>query len=68
MKATLMFNLPDDRPEFEIANSAGALHTALLDVERHLRDRLKHAELSKEARAELEAIRELIPYGLLDRL
>lgn len=68
MKATLMFNLPDDRPEFEIANSAGALHTALLDVERHLRDRLKYAELSTETRLELETIRELLPRDLLGRL
>ncbi len=68
MKATLTFDLPDDRFELEVANAAGELHSALLEIERHLRSRLKYAELSTETRLELETIRELLPRDLLGRL
>ena len=58
MKAILEFNLPDEKPEFNRANKAGAYYCALWDFSMFLREKLKYAELSESDRAFYEFIRE----------
>ena len=60
MKAILEFNLPEEREEHALACRARDLDAALCDVRRHVRDRLKYADLSDLARAELETVRALL--------
>lgn len=67
MKAILEFNLPEDSSEHLLAVSASELYSALCEIDRSLRNRIKHGDLSDETRAELEAIRELIPQPLIER-
>lgn len=68
MKATLSFDLEDlsDASKHRAALDASALVSALWAIDQHLRSRLKYAELSEEARAELQAARDLVPRELLD--
>lgn len=66
MKATLIFDLPEERPEYMLANRAGDLHSALHEVAEHIRSRLKYEALTAEAREALETVRALIPGDLLD--
>jgi hypothetical protein len=44
MKAILEFDLPEDRSEFEIANKANDLHSALTDLYNEMRNCLKHTD------------------------
>lgn len=37
MKATLTFNLPEDRNEYAMANNASAMYSALWDIQQKLR-------------------------------
>ena len=43
MKATLEFTLPEERAEFEAASAAGALCSALYDIDNHFRDKVKYS-------------------------
>lgn len=67
MKATLEFNLPEDSSEHLLAVSASELYSALCLIDHTIRNLIKHGDLSDETRKELEAIRALIPHGLIDR-
>lgn len=60
MKAVLEFNLPNDDYAHQAALRGADYHTALLELAEYLRSRLKYAELSKEARQELEEVRCLL--------
>jgi hypothetical protein len=42
MEATLKFNLPDEREDFEIAVKAGAMYAVLWDIKQLFRDELKY--------------------------
>jgi predicted Zn-dependent protease len=37
MRATLTFNLPEDRNEYSMANNASAMYSALWDIQQKLR-------------------------------
>lgn len=37
MKATLVFELPNDRNEYEMANRAGSMYSALWDIQQKMR-------------------------------
>lgn len=54
MKAVLEFNLPLERFEYLAATYADALHAALCDIARHLRNRLKYGDLPDDAHAEMD--------------
>jgi hypothetical protein len=58
MKATLEFNLPEEREEFEIALRAGKLQAALSEFENFLRAQLKYGELPEAEYKRVEMIRE----------
>ena len=60
MKATIEFNLPDERTEFEMAAAAGEMYSAIWDVDAELRQLLKHggdtAEVIESCRERLNEI------------
>lgn len=68
MNATLTFTLPDDTEAHALALAGHDLGTALNEIAQHLRNRLKHGDLSDAQRVELERVRDLIPYPLLASL
>lgn len=43
MEATIKFNLPEDQVEFETATNAGKWKSAVKDMDKWLRDKVKHA-------------------------
>jgi hypothetical protein len=59
-KATLTFNLPDEKPEFEYAQKGIDYSIVLSEVLEYIRRRLKYEEPNEGETKELEAIRELI--------
>jgi hypothetical protein len=67
--ATLRYDLsdPDDEREHRYALAGREALIALEAIEQHIRGRLKHGE-PVDAKAELEEIRNTIPYELLDLL
>ena len=61
MKAILEFDLPDDQEEFEIANRAMDYHSALWDIDQHMRTCLKHGHTYKTIEEVMEHIRTMMP-------
>jgi hypothetical protein len=68
MKATLNFELPDEEDRLNQMLSCGEAYTALNQIAAYIRNTLKHSEVSEETRLKLEAVRELIPFELLERV
>lgn len=58
MKATLEFNLPEDKHEWENAIRADAMFASLWDVQQELRRLWKYEELSEEQFEMVERIRD----------
>jgi len=48
MKAKLIFELPEEQYEYELANNARSMHSVLWDFEQWLRGEIKHGELTDE--------------------
>lgn len=63
MKATLEFALPDDEYSYRNAVVADDLRATIEEINRTIRLRLKHGDLSDAARQQLEDIQSLIPAG-----
>lgn len=64
-KATLEFDLPEEKPEYDLMNNASNFFGALFDLGEYLRSRLKYTELS-EAEVEIyENMREEF-YSILE--
>ena len=59
MKATLEFNLPEDRDAYELANKANNLHLVIWDFDQYLRNTLKHGsdEFKESEHETIEKIR-----------
>jgi hypothetical protein len=70
MIATLQFDLAreDDEKLHGFALNGGQAIIQLRDIDRHCRRRIKDSELGDEARRELEQIRHMISYELLELL
>lgn len=49
MKATLEFNLPEDRPEHDLALMGGQMHSALLEIQEILRQATKYGFVDHKA-------------------
>jgi hypothetical protein len=64
--ATLRFSLPDEEHEFRTAQQGREAKLALWDIDQRLRALLKHGQPSQETRELAEAIREMVPYALLE--
>ena len=61
MKATLEFDLPDEKEEFEIAVKSRDYYSQLWDIDQHLRSLLKHGDPEAESTTQLaERIRNMI--------
>jgi hypothetical protein len=59
MKATLEFNLPDDREDFELATNGYKYYGVLWEFDQHLRAKIKYDEkLSEEVHDTYQEIRE----------
>ena len=59
MKATLEYNLPDDREDFELACNGYKYYSVLWDFDQHLRSKIKYDEsLSQEVHDTYQEIRE----------
>lgn len=57
MKATLEFNLPEEREEYGLCNQASSLHCALWDFAQFLRGKIKYETLTEEQYAVYEEVR-----------
>ena len=58
MTATLTFNLPEEREEFEMASQAHKLYYAVSDFDNFLRGKIKHADLTDEQYETYDSIRQ----------
>lgn len=58
MHGVLKFNLPDERDEFKMACSAGAMHSVLWDMDQWLRNQLKYGNPFESADTALQAARD----------
>jgi hypothetical protein len=68
--AILRYDLsdPDDEREHRYALAGREALIALETIHEAIRQRLKYGEIGAEARQELEAIRESLPYELIELL
>lgn len=66
--AVLEFTLPEERQELDRCLAADEMISALYEIRQHLRSRLKYADLTKEAQEELEAVKALLPFELMERV
>jgi hypothetical protein len=62
MKATLVYNLPDEQEEFEIAVNAHRWRYAMWEIDNTMRSNIKHPHesTSKEEIKTYEKVKELI--------
>ena len=61
MKATLTFDLPDEKEEFDITCKAVDYYRQLWDIDQHLRSLLKHGDPEAQSPRQLaERIRGMI--------
>ena len=47
MKATLSFNLPEEREEFELAQQGSSCSIVLFDLDQFLRNKIKYENLTE---------------------
>jgi len=57
MKATLEFNLPEDREEHLMAVNALELYLSLWDIDQYLRKKMKYGDLKQDKYEVYEEIR-----------
>ena len=67
MKATLEFNLPEDKEEFDAANKGMDWALLAWDIDQLLRNKLKYSDLLPNTSAELEEIRDTLNEMLTDK-
>ena len=60
MKATLEFNLPEERREYRIANQSADLHAVICHLEERLRNYRKHGNHFENASEALDAIHTIL--------
>jgi hypothetical protein len=68
MKTILEFNCPEEQNEADIARAGLELYCALSGLDQYLRGQIKYCDLPEDVREALQAVRDLIPGELLDRL
>jgi hypothetical protein len=57
MKATIEFNLPEEKHEHGVTIAAPELYAALCDIDSYLRNEIKHGNSSDEVKKFAETIR-----------
>jgi hypothetical protein len=60
MKGTLIFNLPAENEEFELAQQGWHYKGVVNDLDRMLRNKLKHGNLSDREHESITEIREFL--------
>mgnify|MGYP005990097375 CR=1 FL=1 len=61
MKATLQFNLPEEKEEFDMTNKAVDYYSQLHEIDNYLRSLLKHGDPEAQSTRQLaENIRNMI--------
>ena len=60
MKATLVFNLPEEAREYRMANQAADMMAVITSLEDRLRSLQKYGNDFKTANEAIEAVRELL--------
>lgn len=58
MKSKLIFNLPEERNEFQIALNGSKFYCRILDYHNHLRSKLKYSDLPEEEAKTVERMYE----------
>jgi hypothetical protein len=58
MKATLSFELPEEREEFEAATKGSAYKATLTDLDNYLRSRLKYEDLPEDVHDAIQKTRD----------
>lgn len=66
MKATFIFQIPEEQAEYDAARTGGQARSVLWDIDQRCRSLLKHGEPSEETRLLAEEIRAMIPGELLE--
>ena len=66
-KASLVFSLPEEETEFREAQEGPAWKYLVMDFLNHIRNEMKHGQISSERAAVLEELRELIWHSIEDR-
>jgi len=64
-KIKMIFNLPEDQAEFDLAIQGGKMYSALWDISQEIRTLWKYEELSEEEWNMVERIRDKF-YEILD--
>jgi hypothetical protein len=67
VKATLEFDLPEEREEFELASKGTDWMLVLWEIDQNLRNSLKHGHEYKTADEAMEKMRELIGQEMSER-
>lgn len=60
MKATLTFDLPDDRDAFDAAFRGAEWRALCLALDARMRDMCKHGDPSDETRSALDELRDMV--------
>ena len=58
MKATIEFNLPEDKYEYDLANKSSSLLSCLIELEMEIKKLYKYEDLKKNQLEIVEKIRE----------
>ena len=66
-RAVLMFRLPQEQTEFNMALTGTEWQGVLWLVDQHLRNRIKHEELSDSVSNALQLVRDMIREEMLAR-
>lgn len=66
-QATLIFDLPEEQKEFNEAQEAGAWKALMADLLNHVRNEMKHGQVTEAKAVAYEEIRELIWGSIQDR-
>ena len=71
-KATITFNLPEEKTDYDMANSAGKMYSILWEIDQHCRAILKYGGADgykyKSVDELAEYIRDMIPYELFEEM
>lgn len=66
MKAILEFELPEDESRHRIATDSYKWIMVIKDIAHHIRQQLKHGELTREAEEALQTVRDLLYENIQD--
>jgi predicted aldo/keto reductase-like oxidoreductase len=66
-RSILVFKLPQEQDDFEIASKAVDYYNTIYDVQEHIRNKLKYAELTEAEEKIYEEIQSLISDQIHER-